>query len=158
MTGDVEQLLYREALLLDSSLFQDWLDLLAPDLHYWAPVRAELPMELERENESNRLPLFDETKASLVLRIKRLNTGLAWIENPTTRSRRFISNIISEDEGDGIVRVRSNFILWRSRGFSDETMVVGCREDRWSRSDTWLLRERKILIDHCRVENLSLLI
>lgn len=158
MTGDVEQLLYREALLLDSSLFQDWLDLLAPDLRYWAPVRAELPLERERESESNRLPLFDETKTSLVLRIKRLNTGLAWIENPTTRSRRLISNIISEDEGDGVVRVRSNFILWRSRGFSDETMVVGCREDRWSRSDKWLLGERKILIDHCRVENLSLLI
>jgi dibenzofuran dioxygenase subunit beta len=158
MADEIERLLYREAHLLDSSRFDDWLELLAPDLRYWAPVRAELPVEQETENEPNRLLLFDETKSSLTLRIKRLYTGLAWVENPTTRSRRFISNVVVEGEVDGIVSVRSYFLMLRSRGFSDETMLMGCRDDRWSRSEQWLLKERKILIDHCRVENMSLLI
>jgi 3-phenylpropionate/cinnamic acid dioxygenase small subunit len=158
MTTDVEQLLYREAHLLDSGRFQEWLELLAPDLRYWAPVRAEVHRAQERENEASRLPLFDETKASLALRISRLDTGLAWVENPATRTRRFVTNVVVEEEAGGLVHVRSNLMLFRSRSFADETILVGCREDKWSRSDAWLLRERKILIDHCTVENMSLLL
>jgi 3-phenylpropionate/cinnamic acid dioxygenase small subunit len=158
MTRDVDQLLYHEAYLLDSGLLHEWLDLLAPDLRYWAPVRAEILRKQEREAEASRLPLFDETKASLALRISRLDTGLAWVENPPTRTRRFVSNIVAEQDGNGLVKTRSNFILFRSRSYGDETIMVGCREDKWSRSATWLLRERKVLIDHCTVENMSLLL
>jgi 3-phenylpropionate/cinnamic acid dioxygenase small subunit len=156
MIDGVEQLLYHEAHLLDSGLFHDWLELMAPDLRYWAPVRAEVPRKQEREDESSRLPLFDETKASLALRIRRLDTGLAWVEIPHTRTRRFVSNITVESEADGLVRVRSNFMLFRSRSFVEEWIVVGCREDIWSRSEKWLLRERKIILDHCTVENMPL--
>ncbi len=158
MTGEVEQLLYREAHLLDSGRFREWLELLAPDLRYWAPVRAEVPREQEKEDEASRLPLFDETKASLALRIGRLDTGLAWVENPPTRTRRFVTNIVVEEAANGLVLVRSNLMLFRSRSFADETILVGCREDKWSRSGDWLLKERKILIDHCTVENMSLLL
>jgi dibenzofuran dioxygenase subunit beta len=158
MASDVEQLLFREAHLLDSGEFKAWLELLAPDVRYWAPVRANVPRTQEREDESGRLPLFDETKTSLGLRISRLETGLAWVENPATRTRRFVSNVLIESEADGLVCVRSNLIVFRSRSFADETILVGCREDKWSRSDRWLLRERKILIDHCTVENMSLLL
>jgi 3-phenylpropionate/cinnamic acid dioxygenase small subunit len=158
MATEVEQLLYHEAHLLDSGLFPEWLELLAPDLRYWAPVRAEHLRGEEREAEADRLLLFDETKASLALRIRRLGTGLAWSETPTTRTRRFVSNVVAGEEADGIVPVRSNFLLFRSRGFSDESFLVGCREDRWSRSDGWRLRERKILLDHCTLENVSQLL
>jgi 3-phenylpropionate/cinnamic acid dioxygenase small subunit len=156
MIDGVEQLLYHEAYLLDSGLFRDWLGLMAPDLRYWAPVRAEVHRIQEKENEASRLPLFDETKASLSLRISRLDTGLAWVEIPHTRTRRFISNITAESEENGLVRVRSNFMLFRSRSFSEEWIVVGCREDKWSRLDGWLLKERKIILDHCTVENMPL--
>lgn len=158
MTSEVEQLLYREAYLLDSGEFQEWLELLAPDLRYWAPVRAEVNRKQETEGEASRLPLFDETKASLALRISRLETGLAWVENPATRTRRFVTNIFVEKEANGLLHVRSNLLLFRSRSFVDETILVGCREDNWSRADRWLLKERKILIDHCTVENISLLL
>jgi 3-phenylpropionate/cinnamic acid dioxygenase small subunit len=158
LTRDIDQLLYHEAHLLDSGLFQEWLELLAPDLRYWAPARAELHREHEREDEARRLLLFDETKASLALRISRLETGLAWVENPTTRTRRIVSNVTAAKEANNLVHVRSNFILFRSRSFADETILVGCREDKWSISDKSLLKERKILIDHCRVENMSLLL
>ena len=33
------------------SLFEEWLELLAADVRYWAPVRAELPLEQEKEQE-----------------------------------------------------------------------------------------------------------
>ena len=157
MASEIERLLYREAHLLDTDQFFEWLDLLAPDLRYWAPARSDVSRRQELEDEAQRLALFDETKASLTLRIKRIDTGLAWAENPTTRTRRLISNVM-EEETDGIVHVRSNFLLFKNRSFTDEIILVGCREDKWTRSDAWLLRERKILIDHCTVENMSLLL
>ena len=158
MAGELERLLYREAHLLDSGEFQQWLELLSSDLRYWAPVRADLHRKQEREDEESRLPLFDETKATLTLRISRLDTGLAWVENPTTRTRRFVTNVLVEDESSGLVQVRSNLLVFRSRSYVDETILVGCREDKWIRADAWMLKERKILIDHCTVENMSLLL
>jgi 3-phenylpropionate/cinnamic acid dioxygenase small subunit len=154
MTGDIERLLYHEAHLLDSGQFHEWLRLLAPDVRYWAPARAEVPRNREQESESTRLALFDETRASLGLRIDRLSTGLAWVEIPPTRTRRFISNIVAEPAVEGVVRVRSNFMLFRSRSFGEEWIVVGCREDAWTNANGWLLKERKITLDHCTVENM----
>ena len=156
MVADVEQLLFHEAHLLDSGRFHDWLELMAPDLRYWAPVRAEVARKQEAETQHERLPLFDETRASLDMRIRRLDTGLAWSETPPTRTRRFISNIVADGASDDLLRVRSNFMLFRSRSFAEEWLVVGCREDKWSRTDRWLLKERKIILDHCTVQNLSL--
>jgi 3-phenylpropionate/cinnamic acid dioxygenase small subunit len=156
MIDDVDQLLYHEAHLLDSGRLHDWLALLAPDLRYWAPVRAEVPRSRESESESSRLPLFDETKASLALRVSRLDTGLAWVDIPPTRMRRFITNIVAERGAGGLVHVRSNIMLFRSRSFAEEWLLVGCREDKWSGPSGWLLRERKITIDHCTVENMPL--
>lgn len=158
MAGDFEALLYQEAHLLDSGLFLDWLDLLAPNLRYWSPARAEVTREQERNDEAMRLSLFDETKASLTFRIQRLNTGLAWSENPPTRTRRFISNVTVERQADNVVHIQSNFMLFRSRGFASESILVGCREDRWFNAEHWLLQERKIVVDQCTVENMSVLL
>jgi 3-phenylpropionate/cinnamic acid dioxygenase small subunit len=158
MSREIEQLLFHEAHLLDSGRFGEWLELLAPDLRYWAPARAELCREDEHEGEGRRLLLFDESKASLSLRIRRLGTGLAWSETPTTRTRRFVSNVVAEPSGEGSLSVRSNFMLFRSRGFSDESILVGCREDKWTRTERWLLGERKILFDHGTLENVAQLL
>jgi 3-phenylpropionate/cinnamic acid dioxygenase small subunit len=158
MSSEAEQLLYHEARLLDAGRFREWLALLAPDVRYWAPVRAELPRAQEDEEEAGRLLLFDETKATLTERIGRLGTGLAWVEIPTTRTRRFVTNVTAEEEAGGLVGIMSNLMVFRSRSFGDETILVGCRSDKWSKGEKWLLRERKILIDHCTVENMSLLL
>lgn len=154
-TGDIEQLLFHEAYLLDEGDWRNWLSLLADDIRYWAPVRAELPRQQEQATERSRLPIFDETKDSLALRVSRLESGLAWIEIPQTRTRRFIANVMAERDAAGYVRVRSNFMVFRSRGFSEEWLVVGCRDDTWSDVGGWQLKERKIVLDHSTLENLS---
>lgn len=156
MKEEIERLLYHEADLLDSGRFQEWLALMAPELRYWAPVRAAVARKDEKDGEATRLPLFDETKASLGLRVSRLETGIAWVDVPPTRTRRFISNIIADRDDDGTVRVKSNFVVFRSRGRGEEWFAVGCREDRWFQAAGWLLQERKILLDQSTVENLPL--
>lgn len=156
MSADIEQLLYREAHLLDTGQFQAWLEMLAPDLRYWAPVRLDVARADERANEASRLPLFNETRESLALRVQRLGTGLAWSETPPTRTRRLVANVMHENLDTGRIRVRSNFLLFRSRSHNDETLMAGAREDLWSKAGAWLLHERKITVDHRIVENMSL--
>ena len=158
MIADVEQLLYHEAQLLDSGQFHEWLELLAPDVRYWAPARTDRSRADESATEASRLPLFDETRESLVLRVKRLDTGLAWSEIPATRTRRIVANVRCENADNGRVLVKSNFLLFRSRSQGDETIMAGARADIWSRAGQWLLCERKILVDHRTVENMSLLL
>jgi 3-phenylpropionate/cinnamic acid dioxygenase small subunit len=144
MAAELEQLLFHEAHLLDTGRYAEWLELLAPDLRYWAPARSETPRAQEAAEEPERLLLFDETKASLSLRIKRLGTGLAWSESPPTRTRRFVSNVVVGAAVDGLVPVRSYLLLFKSRGFTEERLLVGSREDRWQRAERWLLKERKV--------------
>jgi 3-phenylpropionate/cinnamic acid dioxygenase small subunit len=156
--AEVADLLYQEAELLDAGRYDDWLVLLAPDLRYWAPSRADLSRAVEEAGEADRLALFDENRDSLVLRIKRLATGLAWSEIPPTRTRRLIGNVRCEAGSGERLQVRSNFLVWRSRSPGGESILAGARHDVWSRSPQWQLHERKIVLDQRTVENLSLLL
>src|SRR5512145_2965368 len=96
---EVEQFLYREARLLDERRFHDWLELITEDVRYWMPGRSSRypatskaigildydrydAEELSREGE---LAIFDETKDTLRSRIARLDTGMAWAEDPPSR-------------------------------------------------------------------------
>ena len=104
---EVEQFLYREARLLDARRFDDWLDMLAEDIKYWAPLRSNrypayskaisiLDGSRYEEGEFSRedeLAIMDEDKDSLTRRIRRLDSGMAWAEDPPSRTRHFVSNI-----------------------------------------------------------------
>ena len=121
------------------------------------PVRADLPRTDEQAGEAGRLPLFDETRETLALRVQRLSTGLAWSEIPPTRSCRLVGNVTVDDDGSGRLLVHTNLIVFRSRSPGDDVLVAGAREDRWSRSgESWLLHERRILLTQRLVENLSI--
>ena len=76
---EVEQFYHREAALLDERRFEDWLELLADDLSYWMPVRetraaGQEAGEFSRPGEG---ALFDETKALMIVRVRKLRTGFA---------------------------------------------------------------------------------
>ena len=105
--SSVQLFLYREARLLDDRQFRQWLDLLDEDLLYRMVSRrfrypsaskamAEKYRERDREWEGSReneLSIMEETKHSLVLRVERLETGMAWAEDPPSATRRIISNV-----------------------------------------------------------------
>jgi 3-phenylpropionate/cinnamic acid dioxygenase small subunit len=125
----VEQFLYREARLLDERRFHDWLELFTDDLRYWMPVRTSrypkgsraivildedryVEEELAQEGE---LALLDETKQSLSMRIARLDTGMAWAEDPPSRTRHLITNIeVEAGSTDAALTVYSNFLSTRT--------------------------------------------
>ncbi|CAI8047460.1 Biphenyl dioxygenase subunit beta [Geodia barretti] len=143
--------MYREARLLDSRRFDDWLDLLTDDVKYWMPLRsnrypANKEGEISREDE---LAIMDEDKDSLTRRIRRLDSGMAWAEDPPSRTRHFVSNIeVEPGQRDSELRVYSNFIMYRTRGETEEDFYVGSREDVLRRENGQLrVAYRKVVLD-----------
>ncbi|MED5569680.1 MAG: 3-phenylpropionate/cinnamic acid dioxygenase subunit beta [Chloroflexota bacterium] len=159
----VEQFLYREARMLDSRQFRRWIDLLADDLRYWIPMRSNRYSaasksisildgsryeEDDLSKESDQA-FMNEDKGSLRRRVDRLETGMAWAEDPPSRTRHLISNVeVEPGERESEVKVYSNFIMYRSRGETEEDFYVGSREDVLRNVDgSWQLASRKIVFE-----------
>lgn len=144
----VEKFLYREAELLDSRQFDQWLESLAEDMTYEMPLRVTC--EGGRSDMSSKTAHFLENRRTLELRVKRLKTDYAWAENPPSRTRRFVSNVRVEATANlNEVIARSYFLIYRSRGSStDIDLISGERVDllRGAEGD-WKLAKRTIIAD-----------
>lgn len=146
----IEEFLYREAKLLDAWDLHAWLDLLTDDVHYWMPTRENLPQAAQPVEENDlAFGLYDEDKAALELRVRRLDTGLAHVEEPRSITRRFISNVlVTERSAPDEVVAESNFLVFQLRHRSHETYFVGSRVDVLRRvGESWKIAKRKILLD-----------
>ena len=155
---EFEDLLYYEAWLLDHDRLEEWLALCAEQIRYWAPVRANVARGGEEWSRQGLLAHFDEDKGSLALRVQRLRTGAAHADEPPARVRHLVTNVRVLGGNDDLATVTSNFIVFRSRRGRDESLFVGCREDRWCRIDgVWKLEERLIVLDHDVTENITVL-
>jgi len=160
---EVEQFLYREARLLDERRFHEWLELFTGDVHYWMGARtnryprsskaiAILSPNRYVEDDHTRedeLSILDETKETLAGRVARLDTGMAWAEDPPSRTRHLITNIeVAPGDTASEIKVYSNFIVYRSRAESEEDFYVGGRQDVRRRVDgAWKIARRKLTLD-----------
>jgi 3-phenylpropionate/cinnamic acid dioxygenase small subunit len=149
---EIEKFLYREAELLDDRRYNDWIELIAEDIHYHMPVRRNVKFgEQHRENSSSdsEISWFDEGKRTLAGRVRQINTGLHWAEEPFSRIRHLITNIqVGELDGDE-VPVRSNFYCWTNRLRDEVNVFVGTRQDVLRRDPEtgWKIAKRLILLD-----------
>jgi 3-phenylpropionate/cinnamic acid dioxygenase small subunit len=147
---EIEQFLYYEAWLLDEGRLYDWLDLFTDDAYYWMPVRetVQLP-EDEKQEKGLALSLFDDDKAFLTLRVKRLDTGLAHAEQPPSRTRHLITNVrVVDRASEGDVTVHSSFVVYQGRLERSDHLFSGKREDRLRRLESgWKIARRKIILD-----------
>jgi 3-phenylpropionate/cinnamic acid dioxygenase small subunit len=160
---EAEQFLYREARLLDERRFHDWLQLLTDDIHYWMGNRtnrypksskAIAILDPDRYDEDDRakedeLAILDEDKSTLSARVARLDTGMAWAEDPPSRTRHLITNIeVEPGDAEAELEVYSNFIVYRSRSETEQDFYVGARRDVLRRVDgAWKIASRKVTLD-----------
>lgn len=127
----VEQFYYDEAAMLDSRNYSDWVDLFTEDTHYFMPVRRTMTSnELEKEfTSSGAVAFFDDDKLTLEARVRKLDTGYAWAEDPPSRTRHLVTNIRVLREDDQELEVESNFHHYRTRLNSEEDSWLGVRRD-----------------------------
>ena len=108
----------------------------------------------------DELGLFDEDIRTLTARVARLDTGMAWAEDPPSRTRHLITNIeVAPDASESELTVHSNFIVYRSRGETEQDFYVGARQDRLRRVDgAWKIASRRMVLDQnvLTAKNLSI--
>lgn len=166
----IEQFLYREAQLLDHWQWGAWLELFAEDILYWMPVRKN---RLRRQRDQDEVPEgievahFYDNIDSLRMRVNQMHSGTHWAEDPPSRCRHLISNVIvtprtGHDAAAESAEydVSSNFLLYRNRLESETDIWAGERRDllRVTRSG-FEIAKRTILLDQNVVQskNLSVL-
>lgn len=160
---EVEQFLYREARLLDERIFQDWLELFTEDVHYWMSNRSNRYPKISRavklldpDNYSeddlpgpNDLAIYDETRQTLAGRVACMDTGMAWAEDPPSRTRHIITNIeVEQGDAESELKVFSNFMVYRNRAETEQDFYVGTRRDVLRRVEGALkIARRRIILD-----------
>jgi len=153
---EIEDFLYREADLLDERHYDEWLALLAEDVRYWMPMRRNVKLD-DREREFTREGLdiswFDEGKETLTRRVRQIQTGIHWAEEPVSRISHLLSNIQLVEVNPSAaepaeVSVRCRFLVYRNRVETETDILVGKREDLLRRVEGgWQITRRKILLD-----------
>jgi 3-phenylpropionate/cinnamic acid dioxygenase small subunit len=146
---DVLHFLNTEAELLDEGRFDDWLELLAEDIRY------EMPLTLTRERSelpvyATDMEIMSESIHSLRLRIERLKTEYAWAEDPPSRTRHLVTNVVVRPgDSDEEVHASSCFCVFWNRGLdADGDLFIGRRKDTLVRSGGgWRLASRELFLD-----------
>ena len=139
-----------EAWLLDERKFREWLDLFTDDVLYFMPRRKNVPRrEAQRElTPLGDLAIFEEDKRYLEMRVARLDTGMAWAEDPPSRTRHMIGNLQAAPLKNGEVHARTGFLVYRSHLETDHQLLSGYREDVLRKADAgWKVARRTIVLD-----------
>ena len=149
---EIEQFLYHEAELLDAGRFDEWLDLFDEETLYFMPTREVVHSRSEGIKGLGDLPYFEDDKPFLRARVQRLKGALAHAEDPPSRTRRIISNVVPREHASDVFDVRCNFIVFQSRLERTENFYVGQRVDRIRRAgENWKIKRREIVLDHAVV-------
>jgi biphenyl 2,3-dioxygenase beta subunit len=147
---EIERFYYDEAALLDSHRYEEWLALFSDDAHYFMPIRrTRTQRELDKEfTRPGEMAFFNDTKTLLAGRIKKLQSGRSWAEDPPSRTRHLVTNIrVIEDDGRKL-EVESNFHVYRTRLNSEETSWIGSRRDVLRRVDgSFQIADRQIFLE-----------
>jgi 3-phenylpropionate/cinnamic acid dioxygenase small subunit len=140
-----------EAWLLDDRKYKEWLDLLTDDVFYYMPRRKNVyRREIEREipEQGKDIAFFEETKQAMEVRVARLETGMAWADDPPNRTRHLVSNLKVWEQPNGEVIAKTAFLVYRSHLELDQDIYAGSREDILRRVDGgWKIARREMLLD-----------
>jgi 3-phenylpropionate/cinnamic acid dioxygenase small subunit len=157
LTQEIAEFLYDEAELLDERHYNDWLALLADDIRYWMPMRRNVKYgdatgrEFTRERED--ISWFDEGKETLTRRVRQIQTGIHWAEEPQSRIAHLVSNVQLLEATPSVnapreVTTKCRFLVYRNRVETETDILVGKREDTLRRAgEGWQIARRKIILD-----------
>ena len=159
---DIQEFMFREALALDERRFRDWLEFLSEDITYDVPLRVVREGLAEWELSPNGR-IFQDNKQTLEVRVRRLETDFAWAEQPPSRTRHYVTNVLVDaGEQDREYEVSSYCLIYRSRGDSIEPNFVSVfRKDLVRKtSDGYEIARRWAAIDQAVINahNLSIFI
>ena len=156
LVREVEEFYYYEADLLDFRQYSQWLDCLTEDVRYFMPLTRNIKYgEWDREysKQGQDVAWFDEGKITLTQRVRQIETGIHWAEEPSSRVSHLITNVRVIDARPGVanateVDVTARYFAYRNRLDTETDFIVGKRIDTLRKVDgEWKIANRTILID-----------
>jgi 3-phenylpropionate/cinnamic acid dioxygenase small subunit len=152
---EVEDFFFHEADLLDEREYDQWLELLTEDIVYWMPMRKNVSYGDRHKDitAENDLAWIHDDKETLRKRVKQIQTGIHWADEPISRVSHLITNIrlvapisvLAEGEK---TMTKCRFIVYRNRLEDETDLLVGRREDTLIRLGGELkIARRKIILD-----------
>jgi 3-phenylpropionate/cinnamic acid dioxygenase small subunit len=152
LKDQVENFIYHEAALMDDRRYEDWVDLMADDIHYFMPIRKNVKFgewDTENSDPASEISWFDEGKGVLEGRVRQLMTGVHWAEEPVSRIRHIISNIRVTDVQGDLITATDNFFVWHNRLLEEVNLFAGTRTNVLRRDPEtgFKVVKRTILLD-----------
>lgn len=149
--SEAEQLLYREARLLDEVRFEEWLELFTDDGIYWLPINDD-----EQYDASTISIIYDDTERMGERVYRTLHTAVL-DQNPRSRTVHAVTNVeVDPEPVDGDLRVHCVQTITEMRpggqrqvGLNEQRTFVGRAEYRLRDVDgRWKFSMKKLkLID-----------
>ncbi|MBV1867575.1 MAG: nuclear transport factor 2 family protein [Marinosulfonomonas sp.] len=110
--------IFLECQLADEGRWEEWEELLAADMNYWVPINGE-------EADPNwDVSIINDNRSRLATRIRQLRTGTRHSQAPISVIRRMVSNIVMNEDDDGIVVVEGNFVAHEYQNQSTMMMNI----------------------------------
>lgn len=115
----VEELLTREADLIDSWKLDDWLELYTEDAHYYVP-----PSDVDGDTANPDTSLFYimDDRQRMNERVIRLKSPGAHSEWPRSKVRHIIGGVIARREA-GIILAKASFMVSRAKDVTHDIFV-----------------------------------
>ena len=154
----VEAFLYKEARFADEARYADWEALWADEAVYWVPATTDPEVD-----PNTRISHIYDNRQRIATRIKLLQSGHRYSQEPASSMRRLISNIeVEKNERDEFV-VGSNFLLVElSIQAKHETHVWAGRTThtlRWVDAELRMSLKKVVLVNAAEpLPNMSFLI
>jgi 3-phenylpropionate/cinnamic acid dioxygenase small subunit len=163
----LERFYFHEARLLDGRQYQQWLQLLSPEIRYTVPARTNVAVDnrqrghedmisVEHELERSKgmgLPLREEQYVHLMLRVERAYKVNSWAENPPARTRRLVGNVELMARDGQELSILSNFHLFFARPGSRDFLYCGQRRDRLlAEGDGFRILRREVVLDYADID------
>lgn len=154
LRDEVEDLLFREAALLDAREFAAWLELFTEDCLYWIPSNTD---DLD---PSQHVSIVYDQHQQLRERVWRLDSGLAYAQEPQSRTAHLIGNVrVLGVDGDTI-DVESVFVVTEFRRHKQEVHSGRYRHRLRRHGDGLRIAVKKVILinNDGHLGNLSVLL
>jgi benzoate/toluate 1,2-dioxygenase beta subunit len=145
--AEAEELLYREALYLDSGNWDAWLDLYLPDAVFWVPAwRDETTPTADPDRELSLI--YYRGRRNLEDRVWRARSGLSVASTPPPRVVHAVTNVLVDDAGETEARTSASFTVHLYDRRSERSHVFfGRYEHQLELADAgWRIAAKKILL------------
>lgn len=142
-----QDLLYREALLLDTGRFAEWLDLLVPDVEFWMPAWRD-ETETTQDPDRELSLVYYRGRRNLEDRVMRLTSGLSTASTPLSRVVHLLSNVLVTAGTGTTAEVSAAFTTHR---FDPRQGRTDCFFGRYEYGlvkldDDWRIARKKIVL------------